>query len=239
MIDQIARSANASPTSGMRENPSTPAHLGRVNPPTCRIRPGGTANAAHAAMTRALLVAAFLVGTASVASADLPVKFGGYAGLGLGPSGHIANFKDGVTNVAPAGRSGAVFAGLKFKGAPIISRFSIEGSLVFNSFIVNNGIDYDARMLGIAARYNHPLGGGMDVYGKLGVAYTTYNSNPQYDAAGTQALIAVGAEYHLPTAVQLSVLVDYTIYTGEIDGSGIEAFSSNERFWKLGFTIGF
>lgn len=190
-------------------------------------------------MPRALLALALLVGTSSVAAADVPFKVGGYAGLGLGPAAHVSNFKDGFTTLSPNGRSGAVFGGVRLKGAPLLSRFSVEASLAFDSFILNNGIDFDARIVGIAGRYSHPLGGGMDVYGKLGIAYASYSSTTQYDANGGQALLGVGAEFHLPTSVQLSVLVDYTIYAGELSGVGLEPFSSNERFWKLGATIGF
>jgi hypothetical protein len=52
-------------------------------------------------------------------------------------------------------------------------------------------------------------------------------------------MLAVGAEYHIPMAVQLSVLVDYTIYTGELEGTQFGTVDANERFWKLGFTVGF
>ena len=187
-------------------------------------------------MTRVLLVAALLVGTSSVAAADVPFKIGGYAGLGLGPAGNVS-YSAGTP--VPDGRSGQVFAGIRLKGTPIASRFSLQASLAFDSFIVNSGIFYDARMVGLAARYNHPLGGGMDVFGKLGIAHTTYNTDGPHGADGTQAMLGVGAEYHLPLTVNVSVLVDYTLYRGDIEGDYVGTVSGGIGMWMLGFTVGF
>ncbi len=187
-------------------------------------------------MTRALLVAALLVGTSSVAAAD-PIGIGGYAGLGIGPAGNVTY--DGAGSVHPDGRSGQVFGGIRLKGTPIASRFSLQASLAFDSFIVNSGIFYDARMVGLAARYNHPLGAGMDVFGKLGVAHTSYNTESQHGADGTQAMIGIGAEYRLPLTVKVSVLIDYTMYRGQVQGDYVGEIDGGIGMWMLGFTVGF
>lgn len=187
-------------------------------------------------MTRALLVAGFLLATASAAVAS-PIGIGGYAGLGIGPAGNVDYASSNA--VLPDGRSGQVFGGIRFKGTPLASRFSLQASLAFDSFIVNSGIFYDARMVGLAARYNHPLGAGMDLFGKLGVAHTSYKTETQHDADGSQTMLGVGAEYHLPLPVKVSVLVDYTFYRGDIEGDYVGTISGGIGMWMLGFTVGF
>ncbi len=191
-------------------------------------------------MTRALLVAALLVGTSSIAAADTPVGIGGYAGLGIGPGAGLSFDGDGVQEVGPAGRSGQIFGGIRFKGAPILSRFGVEASATVGSFVVNKSIGYDSRTLALAAKYSHPLGGGMDLFGKLGIAHTSANTDSlaATDVDGGQGLIAVGAEYRIPMKVQLSVLIDYSIYIGSLDSSR-GSLDGTMRFWKLGFSLGF
>lgn len=189
-------------------------------------------------MTRALLMAAFLVGTTSVATAD-SFGVGGYAGLGIGPAGHVSYDSSGAGSVVPDGRSAQVFGGIRLKGTPIASRFSLQASVALNSFIVNSGIFYDARILGLAVRYNHPLGAGMDVFGKLGVAHTSYNTDSQHEADGTQAMVGIGAEYRLPLTVKVSILIDYTLYRGEVEGDYVGTVGGGIGMWMLGFTVGF
>jgi opacity protein-like surface antigen len=191
-------------------------------------------------MTRALLVAAFLVATSSVVVAGPPIGVGGYAGLGLGPGMGVSLDGDGVQSVGPGGRSGQIFGGIRLKGAPIISRFGIEASAAVGSFVVNDAIGYDSRTLALAAKYSHPLGGGMDLFGKLGIAHTSAetDSSAATDVDGAQGLLAVGAEFRIPMKVQLSVVIDYSIYIGSLE-SDRGSLDGNIRFWKLGFTIGF
>lgn len=187
-------------------------------------------------MTRALLVVA-LMASSSVATADTPISVGGYAGLGIGPAGSVSY--DNAGRVSPDGRSGQLFAGIRLKGPPLLSRFSLQASLAFDSFIINSGIFYDARMVGLAARYNHPLGAGMDVFGKLGIAHTTYDTDGPHGVDGTQAMIGIGAEYHLPLPVKVSVLVDYTMYRGDLHGDYVQTVEGGIGMWMLGFTVGF
>lgn len=190
-------------------------------------------------MTRALVVASILA-SSSIAFADVPVGIGGYAGLGIGPGAGTSFDGDGVQSSGPGGRSGQVFGGIRFKGAPLLSRFGVEASATVGSFVINDAIAYDTRTLALAAKYSHPLGGGMDLFGKLGIAHTSAdtNSTAATDVSGGQGLLAVGAEFHLPTTVQLSVLIDYSIYLGSLD-SDRGSLDGSMRFWKLGFTIGF
>jgi opacity protein-like surface antigen len=191
-------------------------------------------------MTRVFLTVAILLGTTTVAAADIPVGIGGYAGLGIGPGIGVGFEGDGVQEVGPAGRSGQIFGGIRFKGAPILSRFGVEASAAVGSFVVNQSIAYDSRTLALAGKYSHPLGGGMDLFGKLGIAHTSAEttSSAATDVDGAQGLVAVGAEFRIPMKVQLSVLIDYTIYLGSLE-SDRGSLDGNMRFWKLGFTIGF
>ena len=187
-------------------------------------------------MTRALLVAALLTASMTTVAAE-SLGVGGYVGLGIGPAASVSY--ENARSVEPNGRSGHLFAGLRLKSTPLISRFSLELSAVFDSFVVNQGNAYDARMIGLAARYSHPLGGGMDVYAKLGGAQTTFDTSSQYDAEGAQVLLGIGAEYRLPTKLALSVLVDYTRYQGSLDLASIGPIDAGLGVWKLGATIGF
>lgn len=186
-------------------------------------------------MTRAMLVVALLAGTSTVAAAD-PIGIGGYAGLGIGPAGNVSY---SAGSAEQDGRSGQVFGGIRLKGPPIASRFSAQVGLALNSFVVNSGIFYDARMVSLAGRYSHPLGFGMEVFGKLGIAQTTYNTTDNiHGADGTQAVIGFGAEYRLPITVKVSVLVDYTIYRGDVEGDYVGKIEGGIGMWMLGFTIG-
>lgn len=134
-------------------------------------------------MTRALLVAALLLGTTSAAFA------GPYAGLAIGPSPSLSDDK---WELIPTSRTGRFLVGYRF------GRFSIEGSITANSAtdkIGNGKVEYDARHLQLAGKYNYPLSGGFEVFGKLGLLASAYHSDTSPTADGSSFVIGGGAEY--------------------------------------------
>jgi hypothetical protein len=132
-------------------------------------------------MTRALLVAAFLVGTTTIASA------GPYVGLGIGPAPGVSSNTDGLDE---NGRSLRILGGYRFK-VPRLGSLSAEVALTDYDSRWNNG-DYSTRHLALFGKYNFPLASGFEVFGRLGVQNTWQSIN---DGVGSFSGggVAVGA----------------------------------------------
>lgn len=182
-------------------------------------------------MTRALLVAALLVGTSSVAAA------GPYVGLGIGPSPGLSS---GTTeDPSERGRSFRLLGGYRFK-------FLKVGALGVEA----NFTDYDARWnrfggnvsirhFGLFGKYSFPLGSNFEVFGRLGVQHTTLSPDDDPgDYSDNGIGVAAGAEYAITLPfVSGSVFLDYSItHAGELTD---DPYSLTSRQWMLGVTVGF
>lgn len=176
-------------------------------------------------MKRAILVAAVLMASSSIASA------GGYLGLGIGPKANV-NGTDG--HFEAGGRSYRLLGGLRFGRLAIEA--SVTGQDVF--LIDNGGGQYDAKQLGLAGKYNLPLGSNFEAFAKLGVHRTWLSNDSIYDVAGNGLLVGGGFEYRLNAVITNgSLFVDYTHHAATLEGD-IYAFDGGVGMWMLGFTIG-
>jgi opacity protein-like surface antigen len=191
-------------------------------------------------MTRALLVAAVLLGSSGIAAA------GPYIGFAVGPSPAISNsgpdgvFNAGVLEFGPNGRAGRFLGGYRFDGIKVGS-ISIEGALTaYGLTDQNHQNDYGGRQAMLSAKYNYPLGAGFEVFGRLGVHHTWITTNIDSDItrSGSGFLIGAGAEYRftLPMA-KASLWLDLTYNPASLeDVSYTREYAA--RLWMLGFTFG-
>jgi len=190
-------------------------------------------------MMRALLVAALLVGTSTVAAA------GPFLGLGLGPGASVG----GTDKIEAGGRSFRLLGGLGLK-AFSVGRLSAEASLTTQSLAFRDNVygSFRAYELGADLRYNFPLSGGFEIFGKVGIQHSSisHESDSAYDASGNGLLLGAGAEYLIKTPVASgSIFVDYTLYASQLDGEDIAGHGSYTGYgnslsgWMLGVTVGF
>ncbi|HSD87420.1 MAG TPA: outer membrane beta-barrel protein [Kofleriaceae bacterium] len=180
-------------------------------------------------MNRLALAAVLLAATATTASA------GGFVGLGIGTTpavtGDVAYHADG--------RSGRLELGYSF------GRLSIEGLGSRFDLFRADGYGYQDTSLGIAGKYNLPLGDRFEVFGRLGLQYTDLRSDDRVreDYSGSGILAGAGFEYRIPLqALKASVFVDYTIAHSSLTSPavyGTTEFSFTTRAWTLGATISF
>lgn len=182
-------------------------------------------------MTRALLVAALLVGTSSVAAA------GPYVGLGIGTSPATG----GGVDFTQDGRSFRLFGGYQFP-----FRISAEALITRYGLEQEGGRIYDGTQLGLAARYNHPIADGFEAFGRLGMQHTSLSStaanDSDADATGNGVLLGVGIEYKLKLSfvASASVFFDYTIAAQDLEGPAWrDVATMSARHWTLGATVGF
>lgn len=182
-------------------------------------------------MTRALLVAAILVGTTSMAAA------GPYVGLSIGPAASIYN-TDPI-KIEEGGRSLRLVGGYRFR------QFSAEAAIGGQSLYFNENIRgyFDTRQYSLAGRYNHALGHNFEIMGKLGVAHLSlsHEVDSTYDTSGTGLLLGFGAEYKLAVGPIKAgaITLDYTHHIATLAGTAYEFESASLGVWMLGFTIGF
>lgn len=211
--------------------------MGDVNPPTCRL---ARRMLAFAPMRRSLLAMALVVGSTGVASA------GPYVGFGLGPTGTVSNdIPEGlpwreIPLYAANGRSGRVLGGYRFPSLPFIGSVSVEASIAAYGLSSQQREDYGGRQASIMGKYNYPLAGGFEVFGRLGLDHTwinSHNSNTLTGGSGDGVLLGVGAEYRfkLPMAAA-SAFVDYTYSHASID-EPMFTRGYSARMWTLGFTF--
>ncbi len=191
-------------------------------------------------MTRALLVAAVLLGSSGIAAA------GPYLGFAIGPSPAISNsgpaevFNAGTLEFGPNGRAGRILGGYRFDGIKVGS-ISIEGALTaYGLTDQNRANDYGGRQAMLSGKYNYPLGGGFEVFGRLGVHHTWITTNIASDItrSGSGFLVGAGAEYRftLPMA-KASLWLDLTYNPASLeDVSYTREYAA--RLWMLGFTFG-
>jgi hypothetical protein len=188
-------------------------------------------------MKRAIVVGAVLAATTGAASA------GTYLGLGIGPDANVG----GISDIQSGGRSGRLLGGYTFSGLPV-GTLSIEGSVTGQSLLYTNNIrgEFDAKELGIAAKYAYPLGYNFEVFGKLGAHHSWLtHSDPgkygdSYDRSGSGILLGLGAEYRFklgPTR-GVSLFVDYTHYKASFEGTKYMNEGASLGMWMLGFTVG-
>ncbi len=194
-------------------------------------------------MTRALLVAAVLLGSSGLAAA------GPYLGFAVGPSPATSNTvpDDGrPPGFHPAfganGRAGRFLGGYRFDGIKIGS-ISIEGALTaygLRDTGPNDDRTYGGRQAMLSVKYNYPLGAGLEVFGRLGVHHTWITTKIDSDVtrSGDGFLIGAGAEYRfaLPMA-KASLWVDLTYNPVTLDDNGYDRDYAT-RQWMLGFTFG-
>lgn len=191
-------------------------------------------------MTRALLLAAVLLGSSGIAAA------GPYLGFAVGPSPAISNdgppevFNAGVLEFGPNGRAGRFLGGYRFDGLKVGS-ISIEGALTaYGLTDQNHQNDYGGRQAMLSGKYNYPLAGGFEVFGRVGVHHTWITTNVASDItrSGSGFLIGAGAEYRfaLPMA-KASLWLDLTYNPASLqDTTYTRDYAA--RLWMLGFTFG-
>lgn len=187
-------------------------------------------------MKRALLVTAFVLGSAGAAAA------GPYLGFAVGPVPSIDNTvpAGGHLEFNGGGRSGRVLGGYRFVTLPFIGTISVEGNITGYTLRGTDNADYGGRLATLTGKYNYPLGGGMEVFGRLGLNHTWIASHKDGDITreGNGYTFGVGAEYRfkLPMA-QASAWVDYSFNTADLaDTNYTRGYTA--RMWMLGFTFG-
>jgi len=183
------------------------------------------------AMTR-LLATSFLLASTSLASAGV------YGGAGIGPAPAI---HDNDLAVQPHGRAGRLLIGYSF------GRLGIEGALTMYGLADASGREInDGRQLSLSGKYNAPLGSGFEVFGRLGVIYSTVSSDALARNFGQQGaefggkgmLLGGGFEYRLKIPLApVSLFVDYSIAKASLEGNARDIGYAS-RQWMLGFTIG-
>ncbi len=178
-------------------------------------------------MNRALVTAALLVASTSVASA------GTYLGLGVGPG---ANF-NGDERIEDGGRSARLLGGYSF------GRFSAEASITGQTLFLNDngGVTFDTRELALNAKFNLPLGSGFEVFGKAGLHHTWISADASdvYSVDGNGLLVGAGFEYRVKTPVAAgSLWVDYTHYAGDLTGDVYAYRGAGVGMWMLGVSVG-
>jgi hypothetical protein len=180
-------------------------------------------------MNRLALAAVLLAATATTASA------GGFVGLGIGTTPGLS----GDMSYAADGRSGRLELGYSF------GRLSIEGLGSRFDMFRADGYGYQDTSLGIAGKYNVPLGDLFEVFGRLGLQHTDLSSSDRIreDYSGSGILVGGGFEYRIPLqAVKASLFVDYTVAHSSLTSPeiyGTTEFSFTTRVWTLGATLSF
>ena len=180
-----------------------------------------------ATMSRTALALVLVAASSSAASA------GGFVGLGIGTGAASS----GDINIDEHGRSGRLELGYRF------GRFSVEGLGSRYGMKSADAHEWTGTTLGIAGKYNFPLGDGFEVFGRLGLQHTDVSGDYyQEDINGNGFLLGGGAEYRLPVAaVGLSLAVDYTIVHSSVkpNGEGPTDYSLTSRMWTLGAILSF
>jgi hypothetical protein len=184
----------------------------------------GTRAANPECMTSVLTVAAVLVATTGIAAA------GPYVGLAIGPSPSLGNDLGLVTE----GRTGRLLGGYR------LGRLSAEAAITANNVTyLNSNVDFNARHLSIAGKYNHPLGDRFEAFGKLGLQYSSYASDVTPSLTGGDWLLGVGAEYRINigiAAASVFLVVEYTKIQLAQDAGPTNDVRSLQPM--LGFSIG-
>src|SRR5688572_30013321 len=177
-------------------------------------------------MSRTAVLALVLVAaSASAATA------GGFVGLGVGTGAASS----GDYSIDEHGRSGRLMLGYRF------GRFSIEGLGTRYGMITPDAHQWDGTTLGLAGRYNLPLGDKFEAFGRLGLQRTSF-SDKNYDTelAGSGFLVGAGFEYRIPLPTMgIGIFVDYTIQRSSISGPGADSLPVTSRLWTLGATLSF
>ena len=185
-------------------------------------------------MKRVLLASVLVAASSGVASA------GGYIGLGIGtaPAVNGDNLESYRADTHEDGRSGRILGGFRF------GRFAVEGAISKFDFVYDDGNLYDmtAYQAQVAGKFTLPLQDGFGVFGKLGLQkqwFENDRTDVDLDVSGTGIVAGVGAEFRLPTVVDVSLFVDYQYSRMGIANDTIDFGSTSVRVWTLGATIGF
>lgn len=175
-----------------------------------------------APMTRLALAAVLLAATATSASA------GTYVGLGIGTSPATS----GDVSMGENGRSGRLQLGYR------VGPLSIEGLAGRADLARTDGASYEWTTLGVAGRLSHALGGGFEVFGRLGYQGTSIEQPSGYDRFSGQGLMFGGGfEYRLNLLVASgSLFVDYNVERSTLDREGVPTmqYGLTSRVWTLG-----
>lgn len=190
-------------------------------------------------MKRAFVVGAVLLATTGAASA------GTYLGLGIGSDANIGS----VVYLDAGGRSARLLGGYSFTGLKVGS-LSVEASLTGQSLVFHDPRVHpstmDAKQIGIAAKYNYPLGYNFEALGKAGLHHSWIShSEPDiygtsFDVSGSGIMIGAGFEYRVSAGPIKagSLFVDYTYYRASLDGESRMHEGASIGMWMMGFTVG-
>jgi hypothetical protein len=173
-------------------------------------------------MNRLALAAVLLAASSTAASA------GTYVGLGIGTSPATS----GDVSMAEDGRSGRLQLGYR------VGPLSIEGLAGRADLARADGASYAWTTLGLAGRVSHGLGGGFEVFGRLGYQRTSIEQAGGYDAFSGQGLMFGGGfEYRLDLLVAKgSLFVDYNVERSDLDRERVPnmQYGLTSRVWTLG-----
>lgn len=166
---------------------------------------------------------------ALVTASASAVSAGGYVAPGVGTS----PASSGDLQLREDGRSMRLQIGYRF------GRFSVEGIGAKADLLRMDGAPMNWMTVGVAGRYNHPLGDQFEVFGRAGLQHSSVEQD-NYDNSfgGNGFLIGAGMEYRIPTAVVgASIFIDYTIE--DTDTTSPQREPSTEwglttRVWTLG-----
>ena len=188
-------------------------------------------------MKRAILVGSVLLATTGAASA------GTYLGLGIGPDANVS----GTESLDSGGRSARLLGGYSFAGIQV-GRLAVEASITGQTLAYLNNARglFDAKELGLAAKYNFPIGYNFEVFGKAGVHHTWLSHKASdhygsvYDVSGSGLMGGLGVEYRF-TAGPIkagSLFLDYTHYRATLEGDTAMYDGTGVGMFMLGFTVG-
>jgi hypothetical protein len=189
-------------------------------------------------MKRAVLAASLLVAMAGTASA------GTYLGLGIGTIPAVSEDTDRIDADSRALKG---LVGMRW------GQWSIEGSIGGNTLMRDRQSNLEADKpvfvpygdfynLGLAAKFNLPLGSNFEAFGRLGLNHLVVRGeNPENDVSGNGLMFGAGFEYRLNLGVGGgSIFVDYMVNRASMESETRPGLATDltTRTWMLGLTLG-
>ena len=162
-------------------------------------------------------------------------------GVGTGPQIDGSTKASGPENFESSARTKRLELGYSI---PVFTgHLAIEGAYTGLSMYLdgpNHAFD-STRLLWLAGRYNHPLGNGFEIFGRLGVQNTKLDDNNTAHFSGTGPVLGAGAEYHLPwkLGVDASVWIDLNYAKETLTTTGHPDVDASDDIATLGVSVGF
>jgi hypothetical protein len=167
---------------------------------------------------------------------------GVFVGLGVGTGPEIGGTtsQSKPENFESSARSKRIEGGYAF---PVLTgHLAIEGAYTNLSTYLNDpNHTFDSSRVWLAARYNHPLGSGFEIFGRLGVQNTKLDDNNTSHFSGTGPVLGLGAELHpqWKLGVDLSFWIDLNYAKETLTTTGHPDVDASDHIASLGVSVGF